>query len=286
MGRNRFVQINCALRFDDKTSRKEKLKSDKIPHIRELLNLWTPTLRHNFLPFENVTVDEQLFPFRGRCGFKQYIPTKPRGKFGLKSWILADQKTSFCCNFELYTGKPPGGVAEKEQGNRVVLSLVDYLGKKSGRNVTCDNFFTSIGLAEKLLERNITLIGTIRKNRAEIPREFLPGPLGDRPLFSSIYGFTSEFTLVSYVCRPRKCVILLSSLHHDTSEDDSLECKPEIVKAYNATKAGVDTLDQLVGTYSVRRKTNRWTMALFYDMVSKIQTENQCYGVFIVRAGP
>ncbi|GAU91417.1 hypothetical protein RvY_03675 [Ramazzottius varieornatus] len=28
--------------------------------------------------FEFLCVDEQLFPLKGRCGFKQYIPTKPQ----------------------------------------------------------------------------------------------------------------------------------------------------------------------------------------------------------------
>ncbi|GAV05029.1 hypothetical protein RvY_15217, partial [Ramazzottius varieornatus] len=36
---------------------------------------------------------------------------------------------------------------------------------------------------------------------------------------------------------------------------------------YNRTKAGVDTLDQLTGNYSCRRKTCRWPMALFYDLL-------------------
>ncbi|OWA54364.1 putative PiggyBac transposable element-derived protein 4 [Hypsibius exemplaris] len=239
MSRTRFVQINCSLRFDDKSMRADRLKKDRIPHIRELLDFWTPTLRLNFLPHENMTVDEQLFPFRGRCAHKQYIPTKPRGKFGLKMWLLACAATCYCY----------------------------YLGKKSGRNLTTDNFFTSVELAEELLLRNITLVGTIRKSREEIPRNLLPGPLKDRPLFSSIFGFIKELTLVSYVCRPRKCVILLSSQHHNAAVDTEMEeQKPEIVKVYNATKSGVDTLDQLVGTYSVRRKTNRWPMAFFYDM--------------------
>ncbi|OWA54338.1 hypothetical protein BV898_18746 [Hypsibius exemplaris] len=48
---------------------------------------------------------------------------------------------------------------------------------------------------------------------------------------------------------------------------DTIKKKPEIIKVYNATKSGVDTMDQLVGTYSVRRKTNRWPMAFFYDML-------------------
>lgn len=36
---------------------------------------------------------------------------------------------------------------------------------------------------------------------------------------------------------------------------------------YNATKGAVDTLDQLVNTYTCKRKTNRWPMIVFYNMI-------------------
>lgn len=34
-----------------------------------------------YLPGENLTINEQLVPFRGRVGFKQYLPGKP-DKYG------------------------------------------------------------------------------------------------------------------------------------------------------------------------------------------------------------
>ncbi|KRY04854.1 hypothetical protein T01_11867 [Trichinella spiralis] len=36
-------------------------------------------------PSENVTVDERLYPFKGRCQFRQYMPKKP-AKYGIKFW--------------------------------------------------------------------------------------------------------------------------------------------------------------------------------------------------------
>ena len=36
---------------------------------------------------------------------------------------------------------------------------------------------------------------------------------------------------------------------------------------YNSTKGGVDTMDQLVRSYSTKRMTRRWPMAIFYNMV-------------------
>ncbi|CAF1144247.1 unnamed protein product [Didymodactylos carnosus] len=47
----------------------------------------------------------------------------------------------------------------------VVLSLLDGL-DVCHRTVVADNFFTSISLAERMLEHDTYLIGTLRSNRA------------------------------------------------------------------------------------------------------------------------
>jgi len=62
---------------------------------------------------------------------------------------------------QVYTGREEGQNREVNQGQRVVLDLVSGL-EKSGRNVTCDNFFTSISLARELAKRQMTVLGTIR----------------------------------------------------------------------------------------------------------------------------
>ena len=55
-------------------------------------------------------------------------------------------------------------------------------------------------------------------------------------------------------------------MHHDaTTEGD--QQKPEIVLHYNKTKSGVDNMDHLATIFSCKRKTNRWPMDLFYNML-------------------
>ena len=95
----------------------------------------------HLFPLKFVTCDEQLLTFRGRCPFKQYIPSKP-GKYGIKLWMLSDSQTSYVCRLQVYIGRQ-GDTRETNQSKHVVTDLCRSL-KGTGKYVTCDNFFTSM----------------------------------------------------------------------------------------------------------------------------------------------
>ena len=202
-------------------------------------------------------VDEQLCNTKGRLSFKTYIPTKP-GKYGVKIWCLADSNTSYLCNAQIYTGKV-GNKTEENQGERIVRELSDpFLDK--GRTITTDNFFTTMSLAKYLRSRKTGLIGTVRK-----ARRFLPTRISEKTRETgSVFMYHDDITLVRYSDKPGKYVILLSSQHQTGYVEDN--GKPEIVNVYNETKAGVDTLDQLVRFYTTKRKRNRWPVTIFYNI--------------------
>lgn len=115
------------------------------------------------------------------------------------------------------------------------------------------------------------MVGTLRKNKKEIPKEFLPHR--DRPVKSSLFGLTEEMTMVSYVPKTLQTVILVSSIHHDDKIDETAGdlCKLELITFYDCTKAGVDVCDQLCATHNVGRRTKRWTLArfLFVNLTQK-----------------
>ena len=75
------------------------------------------------------------------------------------------------CNVQMYLGKNDNAPREVNQGTRVVLDMTKEI-KKSGRNVTCDNFFTSLRLVQQLLEKKRTIMGTLRKNKLKLPFQF------------------------------------------------------------------------------------------------------------------
>jgi len=148
----------------------------------------------------------------------------------------------------------------------VVCTLVQPVSgqDRGGRNVTTDNFFTSVDFANQPKNKKLTLVGTMKQNKREIPQKFKPARQRDEN--SSIFGFTKELPFVSYVPKKNKSVFLLSSLHDSAIYSDS--GKPEITEFYNRTKGAVDLLDQMCARYIVQRTSRRWTMAMFYGMIN------------------
>ncbi|XP_054746362.1 piggyBac transposable element-derived protein 3-like [Anastrepha obliqua] len=83
MGINRFQAILRFIRFDDGNTRAQRLVTDKAAPISELWTMMNYNFEQSYKPSEYLTVDEQLFPYRGRTRFTQYIPSKP-AKYGIK----------------------------------------------------------------------------------------------------------------------------------------------------------------------------------------------------------
>jgi hypothetical protein len=119
-------------------------------------------------------------------------------------------------NAKVYLGKESDEVARGFTSD-VVCTLVQPISgqDRGGRNVITDNFFTSVDLANQLKNKKLTLVGTVKQNKREIPQEFKPARQRDEN--SSIFDFTKDFTLVSYVPKKNKSLVLLSSFHHDSA---------------------------------------------------------------------
>nr|CAI5865669.1 unnamed protein product [Callosobruchus analis] len=252
---NRFKFLISALRFDDKSTRDTRKKQDKLAAIREVWDKFIKNSTNSYTPYEYCTVDEQLMRFRGKCPFRIYMSSKP-DKYGTKIVMLNDARTSYMVNAIPYCGKVD--TQNEPVPSYYVRKLSEPI-RGTNRNITVDNWFSSISLFNDMLkDHKLTMIGTLRKNKREIPPTFLTNKLPGRSLF----GFDSNKTLVSYCPRANKVVLLLSSMHFDDYVDQETG-KPQIVLDYNRTKGGTDTFDQLCHTYSVSRKTRRWPLRYF-----------------------
>src|SRR6218665_1040144 len=72
MSVNRFVDILRFLRFDNNSSREHRRASDKLAAIRDIWKRFVAQLPKLYVPGTDITVDEQLVPFRGKGPFRQY----------------------------------------------------------------------------------------------------------------------------------------------------------------------------------------------------------------------
>lgn len=87
MSSKRFLFLLRTIRFDDVHTRTQRRETDKLAPIRFVLDKFIDNCKNAYCLSEFVTIDEMLVPFRGRCGFIQYIPNKP-AKYGLKIFAL------------------------------------------------------------------------------------------------------------------------------------------------------------------------------------------------------
>lgn len=264
LSEKRFEFLNRMLRFDHKNTRSERQATDKLAPIREIWDIFIQNCTNNYEPSNNCTIGEQLVSFRGRCLFSIYMKNKPE-RYGMKIFMLNDSETFYMLAAIPYVGKVEP-TANDSVPAYFVKALVDQASLSgTWRTITMDNWFTSISLFETL-ERDYQLraVGTIRKNKREIPSTLK----AKSAVGSARFVFLDNLTLVSYTPRKNKKVLLLSSAHHTAAINNETR-KPEIIMSYNSYKGATDTFDQKCRHFSTARRTQRWPLRFFYNMLDQ-----------------
>ena len=139
------------------------------------------------------------------------MPSKP-GKYGIKIWAICNSTLLYVLKMDVYKGREIGEPRETNLGSKLVLKLSEPF-KKNGRNITCNNFFTNFQLGRKLLMQNLTIVGTIQKNRTELPAEFVSTKTKKES--TTLYGYQKEAMIVSFCPKKGKLVTLLSTMRSD-----------------------------------------------------------------------
>ena len=103
---NRMRDILRFMRFDNKITRSQRQSQDKFAAFRDVWSMFAQQLPKFYSPGSDITVDEQLVAFRGRCSFRQYLPSKP-AKYVVKIFWSCDAHTSYPAKAEVYLGKQP-----------------------------------------------------------------------------------------------------------------------------------------------------------------------------------
>ena len=151
MSKKRCREILRFLRFDLRSTRSTRLQTDKFALISEIWNKFVDNSISCYKPGENITIDEHLFPTKSRCRFTQYMPNKP-DKFGIKFWLAVDVKSKFVLHAIPYLDKDDIRPPNQRFSDNVFTTLMKPFVSK-GRNVTTDNFFSSVLLAKELKKK-------------------------------------------------------------------------------------------------------------------------------------
>ncbi|GBP83123.1 PiggyBac transposable element-derived protein 4 [Eumeta japonica] len=181
MSKNRFETLLNCLRFDDASTRDERRSTDKAAPISELFDKLIQNCKE-VCSIGSYTCIEMLVGFRGRCSFKMYMPKKPN-KYGLKIMGLTDAKNGYLADGYLYLGKDSdsqGLPVEYQRLNKPTQAVLRLISSIEGthRNVTVDNWFTSVELMNILKQKQLTLVGTLKKIKGKYPLNFCLAVIG------------------------------------------------------------------------------------------------------------
>ena len=102
--------------------------------------------------------------------FRKYNKSKP-AKHGLLFPSINSTELPYTYSSAVYARKPTRETGEHHllTTDNVAKYLVTNLGSNiniEGRNISCDRYYTSLDIANLLLEKNMTIVGTSGKRNA------------------------------------------------------------------------------------------------------------------------
>ena len=258
------------------------------PFADMLIELWQKA----FYPGREISVDESMIAFKGRCRFLQFVPNKPH-KYGLKAWALCDARSGYVYNWELYTGRAgANGDASVSNVNIISTKNRDIVMRvcrpvyHKGHHLYMDSFFTSPDLCRELSEVGVGCCGTVRKNRIGIPELIKENANATNPaptwrcVKKGLIRFVSwpDIKLKKQdkselhkkrIIRKIVTVNICSTIHKGTIKykKDNKKIKPGVVQMYTNFMGGVDKANSKISTYLLRHRTVKWWKKVFFYLL-------------------
>ena len=147
---------------------------DRFEKVRILLNISVKFPKFVVMG-ATVSVDESMIPFKGKHGLLFMIKSKPH-PIGFKLFTLCCPRTGYIYSWWLDNKQNPISNLGKTSGAvRVLIDqvcnnidpIIEPRSIVGGKTVYTDNWFTSQELLESLAEVNVSLCGTIRRDRID-----------------------------------------------------------------------------------------------------------------------
>ena len=247
---------------------------DPLYKLQPLIDMCHHNFLAHYVPAKEMSIDEAMVKYKGRIFFRQYMPKKPT-KWGIKVWMIAESKTGYVSNFDVYLGKAPSSErAELGMAARVVLDISRPF-HNTKRHLYFDNFFNSAVLMEELLKVGTYGCGTLRANRYPGPYKVGRASIKLRPgeirqlqkgnLLATVWYDKRQVAILSTNCQPNETV----TVQRRTKEPPHIKDVdiPAPISTYNKYMGGVDLNDQMRSYYPSGRPGKKWWRYLLWFLL-------------------
>jgi hypothetical protein len=260
MKRDRFFHILRFLHFSNNRNEPDKTdnKFDRLWKMRTIFDKLSDAYAKYYSPTEHLAVDEITVLFKGRIVFKQYIPRKHKC-FGIKIFKLCDSK-GYTYDMREYVGK--------DRTHATMAGLTKRI-RNVGYKLYMDNFFSSPDLFDYLHSKKINCCGTVKLNRKGMPQDLETLKLRRGDIRTRV-RVRDNMTVM--IWKDKRNVNMLTNMHHPPAEGNFCDeygnaLKPVIIQDYNEHMGYMDKSDRMTNTYSISRRTWKWTKKLFFHLL-------------------
>jgi hypothetical protein len=270
MTRGRYLQITCALHFNDNNDEEGRAR-DSLHKIRPLLNTIKKTLG-KYATFGNeISYDEATMANKSSYGRHLicFNPMKPTGKFHFKIYMICCAKSNLTLRMKIHT-RDNSDMDSEDNFNEFLNKLDNQTIQlckplfNSGCTVNMDNYYMSTTCAMKLRQNGVFCRGTIRSNRKFVPKSILFTPAESRTLPRGTHriAVNHDNNMMAIGWLDNKPVHFVSTA--DTTDIVTVNRKsgatqiavsaPMAVANYNKFMGGVDRHDRLRSTFSLCKR--------------------------------
>ena len=259
MTEKRFFLLLKFLHFSDNEAY-DGQTPPKLYKIQPVFDHLVRKFSEAYIPADKLSIDESLLLWKGRLGWKIYIPKK-RARFGMESYKLCEAQTGYVWSMLWYTGATTQlkdevhgvDISSFTKPSKIVCTLAERL-LKQGYLITMDNYYSSPELFDFLNEMETDAVGTVRSNRKGLPKEVV-----EKKMKKGEVAASYRKKLMALKWRDKRDICMLSSVHDAEMQTvpvrgGGTKDKPIVCVEYNDAMGGVDLSDQYVISYSTTRK--------------------------------
>jgi hypothetical protein len=171
-------------------------------------------------------------------------------------------------DMRVYLGKDSRSATDEMTATHATVRHLTCRVEGLGHKMFMDNFFSSPRLFDDLERHKINSCGTVRPDRKDMPPDFGPKKL---KLKRGDVWVRTRGNLTALVWKDRRDVYMLTNMDPPPPEGNFCEnkcpVKPHIVARYNRHMGYVDHSDRMANTYSMCRRTFKWTTKLFFHFL-------------------